>query len=73
MRMGGHAVQEVMVDAVTAEDGQTYSLASIQAWFDTGARRSPMTNLEIGTALTPNLEIRSLVRSCLAHSPDLVQ
>ncbi len=62
------AVQEVMVDAVTAEDGKTYSLASIQAWFHTGSRRSPLTNLEIGTALVPNLMVRSFAQSCLAQS-----
>ncbi len=67
MPWGACAVQEVMVDAVTAEDGKTYSLASIQAWFDTGARRSPMTNLEMGTALVPNLMIRRLAKACLAN------
>ncbi len=58
-------LQEPMVDAVTAEEGHTYSLAAIQAWFATGKRTSPMTNLEIGTRLQPNAAVRSKVLSVL--------
>ena len=50
------------MDAVRAEDGQTYSLAAIQQWFDTGKRTSPMTNLTMGTRLEPDEAIRTMVR-----------
>jgi len=60
-------VQDPMVDAVVAEDGCTYSQAAIQGWFGTGKRSSPMTNLEIGTTLRPNLAMRQRVHSFLAH------
>ncbi len=56
-----------MVDAVTAEDGHTYSLAAIQAWFNTGKRTSPMTNLEMDTRLRPNAAVRSKAFSILAN------
>jgi len=55
-----------MVDAVTAEDGRTYSLAAIQRWFDTGARTSPLTNIEIGPDLRPNHWIHRMAQACLA-------
>ena len=53
--------QEVMVDAVRAEDGQTYSLAAIQQWFDTGKRTSPMTGVAMGTRLVPDEAVRRMV------------
>jgi hypothetical protein len=56
-----------MVDAVTAEDGKTYSQTAIQQWFDMGNRTSPMTNVEIGTILRPNMLIRCVVQACLTH------
>ncbi len=45
------------MDAVLAEDGQTYSRRAIQEWFDTGSRISPMLNVAIGTRLLPNRTI----------------
>jgi hypothetical protein len=54
-----------MVDAVVAEDGFTYSLAGIQGWFDTGKRSSPMTGLEIGTLLHPDLAMRQKIQAAL--------
>jgi hypothetical protein len=56
-----------MVDAVIAEDNHTYSLAAIQQWFNTGAQTSPMTNVETGTLLRPNLAIRHMVEAVLSH------
>jgi hypothetical protein len=56
-----------MVDAVIAEDFHTYSLAAIQQWFDTGARTSPMTNLEMGIYLRPNITIRHMVLAVMDH------
>ena len=60
-----------MVDAVRAEDGQTYSLAAIQQWFDTGKRTSPMTNLTMGTRLQADEAIRGMVRDELARQTGL--
>ena len=47
-----------MTDAVVAEDGFSYDLASIQAWFDLGKRTSPCTNAAIGVRLYPNIAVR---------------
>ena len=47
-----------MTDAVVAEDGFSYDLSSIQAWFDLGKRTSPSTNEAIGTRLVPNIAVR---------------
>ena len=47
-----------MTEAVVAEDGFSYDLASIQAWFDRGKRTSPSTNEEIGVGLYPNMAVR---------------
>jgi len=63
----GLCKQEPMVDAVIAEDDHTYSLVAIQQWFDKGKRTSPMTNLEIGTYLRPNMAIRHMVEAILPH------
>ena len=47
-----------MTEAVLAEDGFSYDLASIQAWFDLGKRTSPSTNEAIGVRLYPNIAVR---------------
>ena len=51
-----------MIDAVTAEDGQTYSRSAIQDWFRKGGRSSPLTNNPIGTLLKENGEMQRQVQ-----------
>ena len=52
----------LMIDAVTAEDGQTYSRNAIQDWFRKGGRSSPLTNNPIGTLLKENAEMQRQVQ-----------
>jgi len=60
-------MQEVMVDAVRAEDGKTYSLAAIQGWFQTGKRTSPLSGLDMGTQLVPDMSLRQMVQRVLGR------
>ena len=45
----------LMLDCVTAEDGQNYSRSAIEKWFQEGGKTSPMTGLQIGTRLSDNI------------------
>jgi len=51
-----------MVDAVRAEDGKTYSPAAIQQSYKTCKQISPMTGVEMGTRLVPDLEVGKMVQ-----------
>jgi len=55
-------LQDLMVNAVVAEDGFSYDRRSIQAWFDLGKRTSPCTNDVISTILYPNHAVRQAIR-----------
>lgn len=55
------------MDAVIAEDDQSYSWAAIQGWFETGARTSPMTGVDMGTTLRLNLAVRGAVATFLSR------
>lgn len=50
-----------MVDPVFTADGHTYDRASIEEWFATGSRTSPVTGLELTHLdLVPNYALRSM-------------
>lgn len=57
---------ELMVDPVTAADGQTYERHAIVQWFErkgTATPTSPSTNEPLkDTTLRPNITLRSLAR-----------
>lgn len=56
-------LQAEMENPVVAADGQTYDRASIQQWFDTGSRTSPLSGAPLSdTMLRPNYSIRSAIR-----------
>jgi len=52
----------LMIDAVTAEDGQVYSRGAIEAWFRKGGASSPLTNAVIGTKLAENGQMQRQVQ-----------
>jgi len=64
--------QELMRDAVVAEDGYTYEREAILRWFSVGKTRSPVTNELIGgqNVMFPNRAVQSLA---LAHCEKLGQ
>ena len=51
---------EIMTEPVLAADGHTYDKKSIEQWFKTKSK-SPITNLEIDTLLTPNILLYNLI------------
>jgi hypothetical protein len=52
----------LMADPVIASDGHTYDRQSIEQWFSTGSRMSPMTNLPLPSLdLTPNILVRQMM------------
>ena len=51
---------EIMTEPVLAADGHTYDKKSIEQWFKTKTK-SPITNLEIDTLLTPNILLYNLI------------
>jgi len=56
----------LMKDPVSADDGETYERACIEAWFAKGKRTSPATNEPLDTLkLRPNLVVRRLTASFL--------
>ncbi|KAK9808675.1 hypothetical protein WJX72_001764 [[Myrmecia] bisecta] len=58
--------QEIMTDPVAATDGHTYQRSAIEAWLATHDT-SPVTHEPLKSkALTPNLLLRSMVRSTLS-------
>ena len=51
-----------MKDPVVASDGHSYDRASIETWFLTGSRCSPMTNLPLESLhLIPNVALRAVI------------
>lgn len=68
-------LRELFVDPVMAEDGHTYERASIQTHIEvcqseSGAVRSPMTNLPMGTRLIDNKILRTVICSLVGHTGD---
>jgi hypothetical protein len=58
--------QELMVDPVFAEDGFSYERLSMERWFSTGKRRSPVTNevlTDRSTQLTPNRVMKTMIQN----------
>ena len=55
---------EIMTEPVLAADGHTYDKKSIEQWFKTKTK-SPITNLEIDTSLTPNILLYKIIREHL--------
>lgn len=55
---------EPMADPVVALDGHTYERTAIEHWLKT-QRKSPMSNLPMGTTLIPNLTLRSMMQDWL--------
>ena len=58
--------REVMQDPVVAEDGFTYDRVNILQHFEysrSQTPKSPMTNLPMGTSLTPNNALKALVEA----------
>eukprot|EP01116_Phalansterium_solitarium_P017395 TRINITY_DN4273_c0_g1_i1.p1 TRINITY_DN4273_c0_g1~~TRINITY_DN4273_c0_g1_i1.p1 ORF type:complete len:1462 (-),score=497.96 TRINITY_DN4273_c0_g1_i1:123-4508(-) len=53
---------EIMQDPVIAADGFSYERKSIEAWFATGNKTSPLTNNPMGSTLNPNLKLKSEIR-----------
>ena len=50
------------VDPVTAEDGNVYERSAIEEWLKK-KRKSPVTNLEMGTKLLPALRVKNMIRA----------
>lgn len=48
-------------DPVIADDGHTYERENVQRWFDSGYRKSPLTNLPMTTRLIPNHMAKSIL------------
>ena len=53
------------VDPVTAEDGKVYERSAIEEWLKK-KRKSPVTNLAMGTKLLPALQVKSMIRTMVA-------
>ena len=53
------------VDPVMAEDGKVYERSAIEEWLKK-QRKSPVTNLEMGTKLLPALQVKSMIRTMVA-------
>jgi TPR repeat protein len=50
------------VDPVTAEDGNVYERSAIEEWLKQ-QRKSPVTNLAMGTRLQPALRVKNMIRA----------
>ncbi|KOO32291.1 sel1 domain protein repeat-containing protein [Chrysochromulina tobinii] len=50
------------VDPVTAEDGNVYERSAIEEWLEQ-QRKSPVTNLAMGTKLLPALRVKNMIRA----------
>ena len=59
--------QEIMVDPVIAEDGNTYERKNITQWLNSNTR-SPMTNENMGNQLTPNRMVKSLTEFLITNN-----
>ena len=53
------------VDPVMAEDGNVYERSAIEEWLKQ-QRKSPVTNLEMGTRLLPALRVKNMIRGMVA-------
>ena len=53
------------VDPVTAEDGNVYERSAIEEWLKK-QRKSPVTNLAMGTKLLPALRVKNMIRAMVA-------
>ena len=53
------------VDPVTAEDGKVYERSAIKEWLKQ-QRKSPVTNLAMGTRLLPALQVKNMIRTMVA-------
>ena len=50
------------VDPVMAEDGNVYERSAIEEWLKQ-QRKSPVTNLAMGTKLLPALRVKNMIRA----------
>ena len=50
------------VDPVMAEDGKVYERSAIEEWLKK-KRKSPVTNLAMGTKLLPALQVKNMIRA----------
>ena len=53
------------VDPVMAEDGKVYERSAIEEWLKK-QRKSPVTNLAMGTRLLPALQVKNMIRMMVA-------
>jgi TPR repeat protein len=53
------------VDPVMAEDGKVYERSAIEEWLEQ-QRKSPVTNLAMGTKLLPALHVKNMIRTMVA-------
>ena len=53
------------VDPVMAEDGNVYERSAIEEWLKQ-QRKSPVTNLAMGTKLLPALRVKNMIRAMVA-------
>ena len=53
------------VDPVMAEDGNVYERSAIEDWLEK-QRKSPVTNLAMGTRLLPALRVKNMIRGMVA-------
>ena len=53
------------VDPVIAEDGKVYDRSAIEEWLKQ-QRKSPVTNLEMGTKLLPALQVTDMIRTMVS-------
>ena len=53
------------VDPVMAEDGKVYERSAIEEWLKQ-QRKSPVTNLAMGTKLLPALRVKNMIRTMVA-------
>ena len=61
-----------MNEPCLAADGHVYERASIEQWFRTGARTSPVTNGRLAhTTLTPVHAIKSMIADFIEETRDL--
>lgn len=66
--------REIMSDPVVLESGHSYEREAIQAWFNTGKKTDPKTNLRLSVRTHfPNIQLRQAIERFLQERPILLK
>eukprot|EP00404_Azadinium_spinosum_P021810 CAMPEP_0180618628 /NCGR_PEP_ID=MMETSP1037_2-20121125/33671_1 /TAXON_ID=632150 /ORGANISM="Azadinium spinosum, Strain 3D9" /LENGTH=471 /DNA_ID=CAMNT_0022638659 /DNA_START=29 /DNA_END=1441 /DNA_ORIENTATION=+ len=64
--------QELLVEPVSTEDGQTYEREAIARWFQEGRVSSPVTGLSLSSrTLTPNVALKKAIATFVTERPQM--